>query len=127
MYLIVHFFIVLANLFDRVFFFFSSRRRHTRYIGDWSSDACSSDLWVLVPWRCVSVIPYPDTRPSVPTLSRSIRFTSGDAMVTIRSSSRRRLANSGWFMYSMKRSEERRVGREGRSIWRQCRGRKKEK
>src|SRR5437762_10215122 len=25
-------------------FFFSSRRRHTRYIGDWSSDVCSSDL-----------------------------------------------------------------------------------
>src|ERR1017187_10565527 len=30
--------------------FFSSRRRHTRYIGDWSSDVCSSDLIVkLVP------------------------------------------------------------------------------
>src|SRR5437762_972871 len=28
------------------FFFFSSRRRHTRYIGDWSSDVCSSDLFV---------------------------------------------------------------------------------
>src|ERR1017187_3659745 len=26
------------------FVFFSSRRRHTRYIGDWSSDVCSSDL-----------------------------------------------------------------------------------
>src|SRR5437763_1875676 len=25
-------------------FFFSSRRRHTRYLGDWSSDVCSSDL-----------------------------------------------------------------------------------
>src|SRR5437879_7339597 len=23
---------------------FSSKRRHTRYIGDWSSDVCSSDL-----------------------------------------------------------------------------------
>src|SRR5437879_9904260 len=28
------------------FFFFSSRRRHTRYIGDWSSDVCSSDLYI---------------------------------------------------------------------------------
>ena len=28
----------------RVFFFFSSRRRHTRYWRDWSSDVCSSDL-----------------------------------------------------------------------------------
>src|SRR4051794_41857082 len=26
------------------FFFFSSRRRHTRWTGDWSSDVCSSDL-----------------------------------------------------------------------------------
>ena len=30
-------------------FFFSSRRRHTRYIGDWSSDVCSSDLFVSNP------------------------------------------------------------------------------
>src|SRR5215210_2265906 len=30
------------------FFFFSSRRRHTRYIGDWSSDVCSSDLPIQV-------------------------------------------------------------------------------
>src|SRR5690606_39912991 len=26
------------------FFFFSSRRRHTRFSRDWSSDVCSSDL-----------------------------------------------------------------------------------
>src|SRR5438874_5313218 len=26
------------------FFFFSSRRRHTRSLRDWSSDVCSSDL-----------------------------------------------------------------------------------
>src|SRR5438093_10561984 len=29
-----------------VFFFFSSRRRHTRLVSDWSSDVCSSDLTV---------------------------------------------------------------------------------
>src|SRR5262245_64608941 len=32
-------------------FFFSSRRRHTRCLSDWSSDVCSSDLpsgWVVV-------------------------------------------------------------------------------
>src|SRR3989440_3293805 len=35
-----------ARLFGpcRVFFFFSSRRRHTRSDRDWSSDVCSSDL-----------------------------------------------------------------------------------
>src|SRR3712207_6119518 len=33
----------MADEFDCVFFF-SSRRRHTRYWRDWSSDVCSSDL-----------------------------------------------------------------------------------
>src|SRR5215208_3510299 len=28
----------------KIFFFFSSRRRHTRWPRDWSSDVCSSDL-----------------------------------------------------------------------------------
>src|SRR5437899_4680143 len=28
----------------KLFFFFSSRRRHTRCLSDWSSDVCSSDL-----------------------------------------------------------------------------------
>src|SRR5437879_13334615 len=35
---------ILIVEFDFLLFFFSSRRRHTRYIGDWSSDVCSSDL-----------------------------------------------------------------------------------
>src|ERR1019366_7797196 len=29
-----------------IVFFFSSRRRHTRLVSDWSSDVCSSDLHV---------------------------------------------------------------------------------
>src|SRR2546430_5796471 len=29
------------------FFFFSSRRRHTRFDCDWSSDVCSSDLALI--------------------------------------------------------------------------------
>src|SRR5256885_17078495 len=29
------------------FVFFSSRRRHTRLQGDWSSDVCSSDLYIV--------------------------------------------------------------------------------
>src|SRR5690606_41038711 len=31
-----------------VFFFFSSRRRHTRFSRDWSSDVCSSDLTLRI-------------------------------------------------------------------------------
>src|SRR6266496_4907853 len=34
----------LANNRLELFFFFSSRRRHTRSLRDWSSDVCSSDL-----------------------------------------------------------------------------------
>src|SRR5256885_4386221 len=30
-----------------LYFFFSSRRRHTRLQGDWSSDVCSSDLEII--------------------------------------------------------------------------------
>src|SRR2546422_1416465 len=40
----VGYFIVVAICF----FFFSSRRRHTRCSRDWSSDVCSSDLWILL-------------------------------------------------------------------------------
>src|SRR2546421_7190590 len=45
------------------FFFFSSRRRHTRSDRDWSSDVCSSDLLDLV----VEVLS--------PTTARADRFT----------------------------------------------------
>src|SRR3712207_6410555 len=45
----IHSMLWLGARFDRahtsgLFFFFSSRRRHTRYWRDWSSDVCSSDL-----------------------------------------------------------------------------------
>src|SRR5256885_9771221 len=35
---------VMETSVNWVVFFFSSRRRHTRLQGDWSSDVCSSDL-----------------------------------------------------------------------------------
>src|SRR3712207_2622284 len=38
----------VLHLYIVSFFFFSSRRRHTRYWRDWSSDVCSSDLDILV-------------------------------------------------------------------------------
>src|SRR5437762_13417057 len=55
-------------------FFFSSRRRHTRYIGDWSSDVCSSDL------------PYPRVRRSARPSPRPCR---GGASRRTRSEERR--------------------------------------
>src|SRR5256885_6605370 len=37
-------------------FFFSSRRRHTRLQGDWSSDVCSSDLSTYSTWPTCSTL-----------------------------------------------------------------------
>src|SRR5690606_25452488 len=48
-------------------FFFSSRRRHTRFSRDWSSDVCSSDLKGLgcevVPLYCESDGRFPNHQP----------------------------------------------------------------
>src|SRR5947209_15587045 len=80
------------------FFFFSSRRRHTRYWRDWSSDVCSSDLRL----RC---------------RLRSIRRRSCTGSRTGRS-------RAGPWPPS--RSEERRVGKECRSRWSPYQKKKKE-
>src|SRR5437762_12561144 len=79
-----------------LFFFFSSRRRHTRYIGDWSSDVCSSDLLAR------SRRP---RRRSQRTSPRSF------AIASPRKPTR---ANSWPTRARVARSEERRVGKEGR-------------
>src|SRR5256886_8316764 len=61
---------------DIGFFFFSSRRRHTRFDCDWSSDVCSSDLHILylrnlVPRRIVSQILFlGDNLTNAPYLGR---------------------------------------------------------
>src|SRR5256885_6079196 len=52
-----------------LFFFFSSRRRHTRLQGDWSSDVCSSDLALMLEFdafqigKALSVWEAPDILP----------------------------------------------------------------
>src|SRR2546426_9462101 len=43
-------------LSSRLCVFFSSRRRHTRLQGDWSSDVCSSDLAVFAPVQRLAAI-----------------------------------------------------------------------
>src|SRR3989475_10278851 len=44
------------------FFFFSSRRRHTRFDCDWSSDVCSSDLSQALAGAIAKGYPEPDPR-----------------------------------------------------------------
>src|SRR5256886_6686149 len=53
------------------FFFFSSRRRHTRFDCDWSSDVCSSDLFLYK---------HPEVKPRVITHFEpwmALSFTEG--------------------------------------------------
>src|SRR5690606_3968324 len=56
------------------FFFFSSRRRHTRFSRDWSSDVCSSDLLALRSQRTrvgprIAYMPQGPGKNLYPTLS----------------------------------------------------------
>src|SRR5205814_4499432 len=44
------------------FFFFSSRRRHTRCLSDWSSDVCSSDLTQFSIWKARMRKDWPQVR-----------------------------------------------------------------
>src|SRR5262245_66601298 len=71
-------------------FFFSSRRRHTRCLSDWSSDVCSSDL------------------ESIARLGEAA--ATGDGAAFFEPLERDLPGNPG-----MLRSEERRVGKECRS------------
>src|SRR5256885_15094533 len=47
-------------------FFFSSRRRHTRLQGDWSSDVCSSDLSTT--WASSTISAVGSSAPPTPSL-----------------------------------------------------------
>src|SRR3712207_8727496 len=90
-------------------FFFSSRRRHTRYWRDWSSDVCSSDLGELVgcdaqPQSHAEVtlpVAWPDDREAFV----EFRFTAREETPWAREG------------HLVARSEERRVGKECRSRW----------
>src|SRR5256885_17217335 len=62
-------------------FFFSSRRRHTRLQGDWSSDVCSSDLnrqLLAVPHYLIEVVSAPPRRWSVVPRPQNARVLPRD-------------------------------------------------
>src|SRR5438105_11946478 len=90
------------------FFFFSSRRRHTRSTRDWSSDVCSSDLH---PHRAASW--------SETTAARLVELARDDRVVAIGEAGMDlsgRSAPHGEQERALRaRSEERRVGKECRS------------
>src|SRR5262249_59896626 len=84
-------------------FFFSSRRRHTRLVSDWSSDVCSSDLLSQYPTLRAKHV---EQRRILGELAAEI----DDAAV-----GHRAVAGAAIRFEACKRSEERRVGKEGGS------------
>src|SRR5256885_8440845 len=91
------------------FFFFSSRRRHTRLQGDWSSDVCSSDLVCFdLPDGALVPVPPGAPKPANATLVGGSFYLKAGAA-----------AQTGFVYAGLagERSEERRVGKECRSRW----------
>src|SRR3712207_7110139 len=94
-------------------FFFSSRRRHTRYWRDWSSDVCSSDLDEAAVVRVEDdflvgrgVVRGPLTQVSFP---REVGAHRVQQLLFV--------FYHQYFHERKDRSEERRVGKECRSRW----------
>src|SRR5206468_9284366 len=91
-----------------LFFFFSSRRRHTRSDRDWSSDVCSSDLprqdrqrqFLISQGLALAILAWLQTLPEF-AVEAVIAWQAG------KDPTKTHLA----------RSEERRVGKEGRCRW----------
>src|SRR5207248_7289175 len=92
-------------------FFFSSRRRHTRSYGDWSSDVCSSDLVGEAPGFNEDRQGEPFVGPAGKLLDTLLaRIGMSRAEVYITNVLKCRPPQNRDPM----RSEERRVGKEGR-------------
>src|SRR2546429_8961366 len=102
-----------------MFFFFSSRRRHTRCSRDWSSDVCSSDLDVNGLWHTLtehwdgpawSVVSAVDAGSSGNQLY-AVKALATDDVYAVGQQAGAGVPNQAL------RSEERRVGKECRSRW----------
>src|SRR5262249_60035593 len=97
--------VVFVETIRIVLFFFSSRRRHTRLVSDWSSDVCSSDL----PLRAAA--PHPGGGDGATGDGQKVSATASDSVLAwARRMRRAQTIDHG-------RSEERRVGEEGRARW----------
>src|SRR5690606_40336871 len=93
-------------------FFFSSRRRHTRFSRDWSSDVCSSDLRDSA--ACLLGCLYLSRRRQPGRRAGGGRQGDVRAQAAPQEGHRKLIRISGP-VRAGGRSEERRVGKEGRS------------
>src|SRR5690606_40476037 len=87
-------------------FFFSSRRQHTRFSRDWSSDVCSSDLPELEP-RLVKIF----------EVTRDAAYRIIDAKGSTSYGIGMGLARITRAILNNQRSEERRVGKNCQHRW----------
>src|SRR5689334_24357030 len=94
-----------------MFFFFSSRRRHTRWNCDWSSDVCSSDLAGSREKSATQLHRVPTQKQS--ELDGTCWLNGVESGGVPNELPRARFADPG----GTGRSEERRVGKECRSRW----------
>src|SRR5207237_7252940 len=96
--------------------FFSSRRRHTRFKCDWSSDVCSSDLLDLRGARLLDAGCGTGSF-SIEAARRGAEVVAVDISPTLIEIAQRRLPDdiSRNAIHFVARSEERRVGKEGRA------------
>src|SRR5690606_40209712 len=95
-------------------FFFSSRRRHTRFSRDWSSDVCSSDLYAdcHLPETAKRKQGNFDWRQAIGWLTESAARQGYETLVVTDT----KTDIDAWLRVG-DRSEERRVGKEWRTRW----------
>ena len=118
-------FYFLCFLFLFFLFFFSSRRRHTRSLCDWSSDVCSSDLENICCNRAQVAI----CKDEILDIGHLKLHINNDHKIDINTKNVCAPTKEGLIQYlntkAVERSEERRVGKECRA--RGWQGRKQKK
>src|SRR5690606_39413300 len=100
-------------------FFFSSRRRHTRFSRDWSSDVCSSDL--VVSGMNLGVNLGDDVFYSGTVAAAREGALKGIPSIALSASLDADMSAACRLGAALVRSEERRVGKESRYRWRRWR------
>src|SRR5207253_8394974 len=94
-----------------ILFLFSSRRRHTRWPRDWSSDVCSSDLFLTSDIPKIGFSLKYEHRFIKKKLGIDVNNWVHDGMIAAHILDNRRGVSG------LERSEERRVGKEWKSGW----------